>query len=194
MTFGHRHVILIWHLKRVSSDAVKYCMPRNVGIISKILISHWSEINLRFMEIQAMAWANGINSLGPRQIGCHFPDEIFKCIFLMKMYELRFKISLRFVSNGPINNIPALVQIMAWGRPGDKPLSEPMMVRLPTHICVTRLQWINNTIKKTKEVMFTRVYAYSNIDLVNQLNILCGEISRLLLSINDKTWCWIFCV
>ena len=28
---------------------------------------------------------------------------------------------------GPINNIPALVQIMAWCRPGDKPLSEPMM-------------------------------------------------------------------
>ena len=25
---------------------------------------------------------------------------------------------------GPINNIPALVQIMAWPRPGDKPLSE----------------------------------------------------------------------
>ena len=27
---------------------------------------------------------------------------------------------------------------MAWCRPGDKPLSEPMMVRLPTHVCVTR--------------------------------------------------------
>ena len=31
---------------------------------------------------------------------------------------------------------------MAWCRPGDKPLSEPMMVRSPTHICVTRLQWV----------------------------------------------------
>ena len=35
-----------------------------------------------------------------------------------------------------MNNIPALVQIMAWRRPGDKPLSEPMMVNLLTHICV----------------------------------------------------------
>ena len=42
-----------------------------------------------------------------------------------------------FVSKGPISNIPALVQIMAWRRPGDK----PMIVRLPTHICVTRLKW-----------------------------------------------------
>ena len=32
---------------------------------------------------------------------------------------------------------------MAWRRPGDKPLSEPMMVILLTHICVTRPQWVN---------------------------------------------------
>ena len=32
---------------------------------------------------------------------------------------------------------------MDWCRPGDKPLSELMMVSLLTHICVTRLQWIN---------------------------------------------------
>ena len=33
---------------------------------------------------------------------------------------------------------PTLVQVMAWRRPGDKPLPEPMMVRLPTHICDNR--------------------------------------------------------
>ena len=42
-------------------------------------------------------------------------------------------ISLKFIPKGPINNIPALVQIMAWHRPGN-PLSETMMVILPTHI------------------------------------------------------------
>ena len=34
-----------------------------------------------------------------------------------------------FVPKGPINNIPALVQVMAWRRPGEKPLSDPMMVK-----------------------------------------------------------------
>ena len=34
------------------------------------------------------------------------------------------KILLKFVPKGPINTIPALVQIMAWRRPGDKPLPE----------------------------------------------------------------------
>ena len=43
------------------------------------------------------------------------------------------KISLRFVSEGHINNIPALVKLMAWHRPGDKPLSEPMVVSLLNH-------------------------------------------------------------
>ena len=56
--------------------------------------------------------------------------------------SILIKISLKFVPKGPINNITALVQIMAWRRPGDKPLSEPMMVNLPTHICVTRPQWV----------------------------------------------------
>ena len=50
---------------------------------------------------------------------------------------------MKFVPKGPINNIPAMVQIMAWRRPGDKPLSEPMVVSLLMHICVARPQWVN---------------------------------------------------
>ena len=36
-----------------------------------------------------------VNTLRLRQNGCHFPDDIFKCIFLMKMFEFR----LRFLKN-----------------------------------------------------------------------------------------------
>ena len=84
-----------------------------------------------------------VNTLWVRQNGRHFPDDIFKWIFLNEIIWISIKISLKFVPSGPINNIPALVQIMAWRRPGDKPLSEPMMVSLLTHICVTRPQWVN---------------------------------------------------
>ena len=38
--------------------------------------------------------------------------------------------------------VPSLVQIMAWCRPGGKPLSEPMMESLLTQLCVTRPQWV----------------------------------------------------
>ena len=64
----------------------------------------------------------------------------FKCILLNEIVLISIKISLKFVPKGQINNIPALVQIMAWRRPGDKPLSEPMLVGSMTHICVTRPQ------------------------------------------------------
>ena len=37
------------------------------------------------------------------------------------------EISLRIVPRGPINNILALVPIMAWRHSGDKPLSETMI-------------------------------------------------------------------
>ena len=83
------------------------------------------------------------NTLRPRQNGRHFADDIFKCIFLNANIWIPIKISMKFVPKGPINNISALVRIMAWRRLGDKLLSEPMMVSLLTHICVTRPQWVN---------------------------------------------------
>ena len=84
-----------------------------------------------------------INTLRPGQNGCHFADDSFKCICLNKNVRISIQTSLKFVPEGPINNIPALVQTMAWHRQDDKPLSEPMMVKLLTHIYVTRSQWIN---------------------------------------------------
>ena len=86
-----------------------------------------------------------VNTLRPRQNGRHFADAIFKCIFLNENVWIPIKISLKLVPKSPINNSPALVQIMAWHRPGYKPLSESMMVSLPTYIYVTRPQWDNSS-------------------------------------------------
>ena len=100
-------------------------------------------------------WIIRFNTLRPRQDGRHFPDDIFKCIFLNENVWSSIVISLKFVTKGLINNIPALVQIMAWRRPGDKPLSELMMVSLPTHICVTRPQWVNSLTMERGSPPFT---------------------------------------
>ena len=91
-----------------------------------------------------------INTLRPRQNGRHFPDDIFRWIFFNENVWISINISLKFVPRGPINNIPTLVQVMAWRRPGDKPLSAPMMVLLPTHICPTRPQWVKALIPTTE--------------------------------------------
>ena len=67
-------------------------------------------------------------------------DDIFNRIFVNENVIISIKFSLQFVPKGPINNIPVLVQIMAWRRPGNKPLSEAVMVSLLKHICVPRSQ------------------------------------------------------
>ena len=86
-----------------------------------------------------------LNTLKPRQNGRHFADDTFKCIFLKENVRIWIKISLKFVPGSPIDNMSALSQIMAWRRPGDKPLSEAMIVSLLTHICVAQSQWVNGT-------------------------------------------------
>ena len=87
--------------------------------------------------------------------------------------RISIKFSLKFVPKGPINNIPALVQIVGWRRPGDKPLSEPGMVSLLTHICVTRPQWVKlwMSIKIRQKTKDKKLFL---IDVV----------------ISDKTCCW----
>ena len=91
--------------------------------------------------VQTWRKFGALKTLGPGQNGRYFADDVFKCIFLNENVWILVRISLKFVPNGPINSIPSLVQIMAWRRPGDKPLFEPMMVCLMTHIRVTWPQW-----------------------------------------------------
>ena len=65
------------------------------------------------------------NSSLPGQYGRHFADDIFRYIFVDEKFCILINISLKFVPKGPMKNIPALVQIIAWRRIGDKPLSKP---------------------------------------------------------------------
>ena len=95
------------------------------------------------------------NTLRPRQDERHFADDIFMCIFFNGNCCILIKFSLNYVRKGPIDNNPALVEIMAWRRSGDKPLSEPMMISLPTQICVTRPQWV-------KDIHFQILLIYLN--------------------------------
>ena len=52
----------------------------------------------------------------------------FKCISLNENFWILNKISLKYVPYDLIDNMIALVQIMAWCSTGDKRLSEPMLV------------------------------------------------------------------
>ena len=104
-----------------------------------------------------------LNSLRSKQNGHYFADDIFKCIFLNKNVWISLKTSLKFIPTVQINNIPALVQIMAWHWPGDKPLSEPMIIILLTRICVTWLQWVNSATLSADTVLIKRFFFHSRL-------------------------------
>ena len=124
------------HLKMLSAKWQPFCS--GLSVFTHLVLGYVS------VFVNVCTFQTHLNTLRPRQNGRRFPDDIFTWIFFNENVWIPIKISLRFVPKVPINNIPALVQIMAWRRPGDKPLSEPMMVSLLTHICVARPQWVND--------------------------------------------------
>ena len=121
----HNHYLCWWWLRNARSKAIS-----SHGI---------DQLLLQNSILSTMS----VNTLRPRQYDRHCPDKTFECFFLNKDVSIVITISVKFVPKGPIDNIPALVQIMAWHCPGNKPLSELMMVSLPMHICVTRPQQVN---------------------------------------------------
>ena len=161
---------VIWHLtgnKTLTKPMMTQFIHEYTHHWALILIIPWliyGAFPMKYIQDQTLILKKNasqlLNSLAPGECGCnlntlrlrqngrHFPDDIFKYIFLNENVWFSLKISLKFVHKVPIKKIPALVQTMAWRRPGDKPLSEPMMVWLPTHICVTRPQWVKWAILK----------------------------------------------
>ena len=126
----------------------------------------WSMIHVHICII--------VNTLRLTPNGCYFAD-IFKCIFLNENVLISIKISLKFIPKGPINNIPALAQIMAWRRRGDKPLSESMMIILLTHKCVTRPQWVNQYCVMLHHVInVSDVYTEVHLYVVPVLQLPCS--------------------
>ena len=81
---------------------------------------------------------------------------------------MSIKISLKFLSNGPIDYITALVQIMAWRRPGDKPLSEPMMI-----MCFNWPQWVNPQRLEVVIIRIQLIAIYDNAAKPEKKYILC---------------------
>ena len=107
---------------QATNHYLSWCWPRDMlpyGFIRphwvKSICAWWYLLKLKHFRFLRFSWTH-------------------QMLFLDENVRILIKISLKFVPKGPVNNIPALVQIMAWHQPGDKPLSAPMMVRFLTHI------------------------------------------------------------
>ena len=133
------HLNQLWHspLTRVNvtrpAQTVSYTA---VNHANTVLITLWMFICMLILTIYATICVPLEFTL---EMGTHFESIHNRVLRIVLTHWGRdkmaaiFQISLKFVPTGPINNIPALARIMAWRRPGDKPLSESIMVNLLTH-------------------------------------------------------------
>ena len=107
-----------------------------IAITSALYIEYYSYENVNPMnhkEMKRLLTSQHLRAKFVEHIevenGHHFAESIFRCIFLNGNICIFIKISLKFAPKGPIDNNPAPVEIMAWPRIGDKPLSELMLTQ-----------------------------------------------------------------
>ena len=150
------------HLKVSSPKWRSFCLGLNVLKKSPgdIMLTRWSLYNMATMS-----------------------QTTFSCSFsCMKSIVFWFKFHWNLFPNGPINNMPGLVQIMAWHQSCAKPLSEPMMVQFTDVYmqhsasrskCLNPIPWltpderqsVKTTSKRPTEISFSVMEHYIWIQL-----------------------------
>ena len=111
--FYHRFLLPCFHYHQKSHVFLSLCFWWNLCVCNFYILRKKKSIGSPCFDGQ-------INTLRARWNG----RNAFSWI---KIWIL-IKISLKFAPKGTIYNKSALVQIMAWCRVGDRPLSEPIMV------------------------------------------------------------------
>ena len=84
--------------------------------------SSWEASTISYC--QAYGTCSVLTHLSWDKMAANLADNIFKYIFINEKFHILIRILLEFVPRGPIDNRPALVQVMAWRRTDDKPLPE----------------------------------------------------------------------
>ena len=156
-----------WNFNRKLNIFIQENAFQNV-VCKMVTILSWPQcVNWKSSSYEIIIhgeWAIGVvNTLRPRQDGRHFPDDILKCIFLNENIWILRTISLKRVWKAGINNIPSLVQIMAWRR----------------HICVTRPQWVKESPHGTTVAFKNRLHESWNLLLNRFMDVGCTRFYHL---------------
>ena len=94
---------------------VDYVSPReSCRYVRWYTFAFWSKLAPATMHVDVAGIACSyvtllVNTLRSGQNCRHFANRIFKCIYLNENVRISLKMSLKFVSRRPINNVPSLV-------------------------------------------------------------------------------------
>ena len=107
------------------SEIARRWMPRNHTNVESTLVQVMAWCRQTTSHYLSQCWPRSLlpydiiqlqwfNSLRPQQKGWYFTDNIFKWKFVNENHCIFIEISQKFVPNGPIEDMTALVQGMAW--------------------------------------------------------------------------------
>ena len=135
----------------------------------------WTTDGLVYWRIYVSLTVAALTHWGRNKMAAIFQTTFSNAFSWMKMF--RFRLLWRLFQRVQLTIFPSLVQVMAWRRPGDKPLSEQTMVSLLTHICVTRPQWV--------KIRFRFCFSLFRCDYVIRYYYIC-----ILISPYVSGWHW----
>ena len=85
-----------------------------------------------------------INPSLPGRLSGKIAHDIFRCLFFNENVGISIEISMKIVHKGPIDNKPALVQVMVWRRTDDKTLPERMLTQFTDAYMRHYGRWVNS--------------------------------------------------
>ena len=93
-----------------------------------------------------------------------FAENSFKYIFFNENFWISFVIIQKFIPNSQVDNRAALVQVLACCQTGNKPLPEPMLLRISLSLTlydIDRPQWVNHLPTwKEKQISLNILYDF----------------------------------
>ena len=135
-------VVSCWIIQKLISIRVQLIV-KIVGQMYPCRINKQYQSGLKMLTIIVSRSLHTLTHWGRDKMAAISQTTLSNSFSWMKIFEFRLDFHWSFIPTVQLIFIPALVLIMAWRRPGDKPLFEPMMVTSPKHICVSRPQWVN---------------------------------------------------
>ena len=100
----HRKYLITFKPRQMAEFYIRHLQTHFVQWKMFVILFKFQWLDNNPVSFQTMAENGRLTTLSPRQMGRHFADDNFKCVFFNKIFWI-LNISLNYVHEGPIENV-----------------------------------------------------------------------------------------